>query len=147
MRVGKPNELKTQAFPVLTARISETELSKWFPVSFHYLTDPQETPEPSKAALIQLDQGVYFVLYWGEWSKQLKLEIASSTDASQFLEALLREVPLPRTRIIWRRRDARLPRQVAAKRVSANTAKVSSRKVKSTSARSAAKTNARGKRT
>ena len=36
MRVGKPNELRVPAFPLLTARISEAELTKWFPVSFHH---------------------------------------------------------------------------------------------------------------
>jgi len=119
MRVAKPNELKTNAFPVLTAQITETELSSWFPVSFHQITDPQEAPEPSKAALIKLDTGDYFVLYYGEISKQLMLRIPSATDPSEFLSALLREVPLPRTRILWRREGARLPRHIAAKRVTA----------------------------
>ena len=135
MRVGKPSELKTPAFPVLTARISEAELSKWFPVRFHYITDPEETAEPSKAALIRLEEGEFRVLYWGEWSKQLKLEIPSTTDPSRFLNALLREVPLPRTRIIWRRSDARLPRNIAAKRVSLGTASVSRKTERSTSNR------------
>jgi hypothetical protein len=129
MRVGKPDELRTRAFPILTARISESELSRWFPVPFHYLTDPQETPEPSKAALIRLDQGEYFVLYWGEWSRQLKLEISAATDPSVFLDAFFREVPLPRTRILWRRQGVRLPRHIAAKTVSAKSA--STRKTKS----------------
>src|SRR5688572_3231155 len=107
MRAGRPDELSVQAFPVLTARISETELSKWFPVPFHDLTDPQETPEPSKASLIQLEQGEYFVLYWGELSKQLKLEIPAATDPSNFLDAFFREIPLPRGRILWRRQGDR----------------------------------------
>ena len=117
MRAGKPHELTTEAFPVLTARVSEAALSKWFPVSFHHITDPQEAAEPSKAALIRLDAGDYFVLYWGELSKQLMLRIPSATNASRFLNALFREVPLPRTRIVWRRQDAKLPRHIAAKRV------------------------------
>jgi hypothetical protein len=119
MRVAKPNELKTHALPVLTARISERELAKWFPVSFQHIDDPQEAPEPSKAALIKLDAGDYFVLYYGEISNQLTLRIPESTDGSAFLSALLREVPLPRTRIIWRREDARLSRQIAAYRLTA----------------------------
>lgn len=126
MRAGKPDELKVQAFPVLTASISETELSKWFPVPFHYLTDPQETPEPSKAALIRLEQGEFFVLYWGEWSRQLKLEIPAATDPSGFLDAFFREVPLPRGRILWRRQGARLPRRIAAKTMSAGAGRTTS---------------------
>lgn len=85
MRVGKPNEMTVQSFPLLTARISEAELAKWFPVRFHSITHPQETAEPSKAALIRLDKGEYFVLYWGEWSRQPKLKIPSATDPSRFL--------------------------------------------------------------
>ena len=115
MRAAKPNELKTHAYPVLAAAISEAELSEWFPVQFHHITDPQEAPEPSKAALIKLDAGEYFVLYYGELSNQLMLRIPTSTDASSFLDAFFREVPLPRGRIVWRRQDARLPRYVAAR--------------------------------
>jgi len=118
MRTAKPNELKTHALPVLTASVSEAELPKWFPVSFQHIDDPQEAPEPSKAAVIKLDDGGYFVLYYGEISNQLTLRIPESADASAFLAALLREVPLPRTRILWRREDARLPRHIAAHRVS-----------------------------
>lgn len=147
MRMGKPNELRMPAFPLLTARISEAELTKWFPVPFHHITHPQETAEPSKAALIRLDRGEYFVLYWGEWSKQLKLEIPSATDPSQFLDAFFHEVPLPRTRIIWRRQDARLPRRIAAKQISANIAGTRSRTPKSASKLRSSKAKARAKKT
>ena len=119
MRVAKADELKDNALPVLTASVSEDELSQWFPFELHRLTHPQEVPEPSKAALIKLDTGDYFVLFWGEISKQLMLRIPETTDASKFIGAFLKEVPLPRARILWRRRDARLPRQFAAKQVSA----------------------------
>lgn len=118
MRAAKADELKVNAFPVLTARVSATELSKWFPVELHTLTHPQEVPEPSKAALIKLDTGEYFVLFWGEISKQMMLRIPSATDASQFVNAFFKEVPLPRRRILWHRDDVRLPKTVAAKRLS-----------------------------
>jgi len=123
MRVAKPNELKSHALPILTARISESELVKLFPVRFQQITDPQEAAEPSKAALIELDTGDYFVLYYGEISKQLMLRIPEASDASAFLSALFREVPLPRRRILWRREDARLQRHIAANRVSAPVAR------------------------
>lgn len=119
MRIANPDELKEPAYPVLTATISESELAAWFPVPFHHITDPQEAAEPSKAALVRLDAGDYFVLYFGEISKQLMLRIPSKTDASEFLSAFFREIPLPRARIVWRREDARIPRHVAAKRVTA----------------------------
>ncbi len=119
MRVAKPDELKTHAYPVLAAAISEAELSKWFPVAFQHVTDPQEAAEPSKAALLKLDDGAYFVLYYGELSNQLMLRIPTSTDASTFLSSFFREVPLPRGRILWRRQDARLPSHIAAKSIAA----------------------------
>jgi hypothetical protein len=119
MRVAEPDELKTHAYPVLTAAISEAELSRWFPVPFHYITDPQEAAEPSKAALVKLETGDCFVLSYGELSNQLMLRIPTSTDASDFLNALFTEVPLPRARIVWRRQDARLPRHIAAKTITA----------------------------
>src|SRR5438477_3834403 len=123
MRVARPHELTSHAYPVLTAAISEAELSKWFPVTFQNITDPQEAAEPSKAALIKLRTGDCFVLYYGHLSNQIMLRIPTSTNASEFLDALLREVPLPRSRIVWRRQDARLPRHIAAKTVAASAAK------------------------
>jgi hypothetical protein len=114
MRVAKPNELKTHAYPVLAAAISADELSKWFPVAFQHISDAQEVAEPSKAALIKLDEGMTFVLYYGELSNQLTLRIPTSVDAPSFMRALFAEVPLPKGRIVWRRQDATLPSNVAA---------------------------------
>ena len=48
MRVARPSELKTHAYPVLAAAISPDELSKWFPVSFQHITDAQEVPDWTK---------------------------------------------------------------------------------------------------
>lgn len=118
MRIAQADELQVNALPVLSAQISESELSKWFPFKLHRLTHPQEVAEPSKAALIRLDTGDYFVLFWGEISNQMILRIPEATNASKFLSAFFKEVPLPRTRVLWHRSDARLPRQVAAKEVS-----------------------------
>lgn len=117
MRVAKPNELPTHAYPVLAAAISPQELAKWFPVSFQDITDAQEVPEPSKAALLQLDEGSYFVLYYGQLSNQLTLRIPTSVDAASFLRGFFKEVPLPKARIVWRRQDAVLPSNVAARSV------------------------------
>jgi hypothetical protein len=117
MKAAKPNELKTHAYPVLSAAISDEELSRWFPVKFQHITDPQEAAEPSKAALIKLDAGHYFVLYYGELSNQLTLRIPTSVDAAAFLRSFFQEVPLPRSRIVWRRQDAHLPQNIAAKTV------------------------------
>jgi hypothetical protein len=106
MRVAEPDELKTHTLPVLTARITEAELAEWFPVRFHHITDPQEAAEPSKAAVIRLDSGDYFVLSFGEISRQLILRLPPATNASRFLTAFFREAPLPLDRVLWSRDDA-----------------------------------------
>jgi hypothetical protein len=80
--------------------------------------------------LIRLEQGSFFVLYWGEWSKQLKLEIPAASEPSGFLDAFFREVPLPRGRILWRRQGVRLPRHMAAKTVSAGARRTTASKAK-----------------
>lgn len=119
MRTANPSELQSHAYPVLTAAVSEDELAEWFPVTFHEITDPQEAAEPSKAALVRLDGGDCFVLYYGRLSNQLMLRIPTSTKAADFMDAFFREVPLPRARIVWRRQDAALPRRIAANTVAA----------------------------
>jgi hypothetical protein len=110
MRVAKPEELQVYTFPVLTAHITDAEFSDWFQVPVHHITDPQEAAEPSKAALVQLNSGDYFVFYFGELSKRLTLRIPSATDPTRFAHAFLHEVPLPRERIVWLRDDVELSR-------------------------------------
>ena len=113
MRVAEPDELRTHAYPLLMAAISEAEFARWFPLPFHHVTDPREEPEPSKVALLELD-GHYVAVFYGERSNHLTLRIPTSTDPVAFLEAFFREVPLPVSRIVWRRHDARLPREATA---------------------------------
>ena len=120
MRAAKPGELKENAFPVMTARISERELGQWFPVAFQEISDPLATPEPSKGALVKLEGGEYVVLYWGCDSEELTVRIPANVDPSTFLGSFFREVPLPRSRVSWRRPGARLPQVVAARRVTAS---------------------------
>lgn len=106
MRRAKPQELKTAAVPAMTARLSEAELRQWLPVRFDRITDPLATPEPSKGALIQLEAGGYVVVYYGEESHELTLEIPEGThDSSGLVSAFMREVPLPSSRVLWHRPD------------------------------------------
>jgi hypothetical protein len=101
----------------MTAKLSELELTEWFPISFQEIDDPWAAPEPSKGALVKLDAGEYVVLDYGKDSSQLTVRIPSGIDASECLASLFREVPLPRSRVMWRRADAQLPRHVAANTV------------------------------
>jgi hypothetical protein len=117
VRVAAPDELNENAFPVMTAKLSELELTEWFPISFQEIDDPWAAPEPSKGVLVKLDAGEYVVLDYGKDSSQLTVRIPAGIDASECLASFLREVPLPRSRVLWRRADARLPRHVAANTV------------------------------
>lgn len=117
MRRAKPDELKEQAFPVMTARLTEAELGAWFPIPFDEINDSWAAPEPSLGALASLDAGEYVVLDYGRDSNQLIVRIPSNRDASSFLISFFREIPMPRNRVLWRREDAKLPPLVAAKRL------------------------------
>ena len=114
MRRAKPHELSDHAVPVMTARITEAELAKWFPIPFDELSDPLEVPEPSRGALVQLDNGAFIVLNYGKESSQLTVEFPESIkDRSALIAAFFREVPLPAARVLWYRRDMRLPKPSA----------------------------------
>jgi hypothetical protein len=94
----------------MTAHLSEAELLEWLPVPFDDIDDPLATPEPSKGALIELENGAYVVVYYGKDSKQLTLEIPEATrDSSELVASFFQEVPLPLSRVLWHRPDTKLP--------------------------------------
>lgn len=109
MRTAKPNELTEHAVPVLAAQLSESELSRWIPVTFQDIDDPAAVAEPSKGALVKLEGGPYVVLFYGKESGQLVLRFPLSQNASADLRHFFREVPLPPSRIVWHRPDVELP--------------------------------------
>ena len=109
MRAAQPHELTERALPVMTAAISEAELEEWLPFRFQEITDPLAAAEPSRGALLQLDSGQYFVVYWGRDSGQLTVRIPEAVEPSFFLSSFLDEVPLPHARITWVRDGVRLP--------------------------------------
>ncbi len=114
MRAAKPDELREHALPIFTARVSEAELRKWFPVSFQTITDPWAAAEPSEGALVQLNSGDHFVVYWGHDSGDLTVRIASEVDPALFLASFFREVPIPRSQVNWVRDGVELPRLLRA---------------------------------
>jgi hypothetical protein len=96
----------------LTALVLPGEMEEWFPVKLQPVSHPYEGREPCRAALIQLDAGPYAVLFWGERSKMLMLQVAPTLDPTEFVSTLLQEVPLPTERIRWCRSHAYHPRRV-----------------------------------
>jgi len=120
MRRAKPQELQERAVPVMTAQVSEAELLEWVPVQFDDIEDPLATPEPSKGALVELESGDYVVLFYGKDSGQLTVEIPEATsDSSELIASFFSEVPLPLSRVLWRRADTHLPKRAkrSARRV------------------------------
>jgi transcriptional regulator of arginine metabolism len=115
MRPAARDELRRYAIPLFVAKISESELGKWFPVRFHDIADPQATREPALGALARLDAGQYFVIYYGKVSSELTVRIPRSENASAFLRAFLSEVPSLGSRVIWHRKGVRLPRMKASR--------------------------------
>jgi hypothetical protein len=113
MRRADPRELAVPALPVVTARLTEAELSKWLPIRFDAIDDPLQVPEPSLAALAELDSGGFVVLTYGKDSNQLTVELPQATKSfSSLLAAFFREAPIPASRVLWHRRGTRLPKRV-----------------------------------
>ena len=100
MRVAKPEELKTEAEPALKVRLPEGELSKLFPVRMKNI-DPLSEPEPSKGILLRLESGDYAVLIYGKVSETLTV-LAVRPKLAKTVDNLLKEVPIPDEKIIWR---------------------------------------------
>jgi hypothetical protein len=109
MRVAKPNELNSYAMPVLTAHLTENELSKWIPVRFTDINDPLAVPEPSMDALMKLASGKYVVLSYGKKSQTLFVRAPETGDLSAYVRDFFSEVPLPRSRVTWRKAGVSLP--------------------------------------
>lgn len=109
MRAAEPHELTERALPVMTATISEEELAGWLPFRFQEISDPLAAAEPSRGALLQLDSGQYFVVYWGRDSGQLTVRIPEAVEPASFLSSFLLEVPLRRAQITWIRDGVPLP--------------------------------------
>ena len=114
----------------MTALLSEAELLEWLPVPFDDIDDPLATPEPSKGALIQLENSAYVVVYYGKDSKQLTLEIPEATrNSSELVASFFHEVPLPLSRVLWHRPDTKLPATTDAPATEPIRAKRSARRV------------------
>jgi hypothetical protein len=100
MRVAKPEELGTEAVPALKVQLPEEELSKLFPVRMKNI-DSLIEPEPSKGILIRLQSGDYAVLIYGKLSETLTV-LAAPTKLAKTVDSLLKEIPIPDAKIIWR---------------------------------------------
>lgn len=100
MRAAKPEELGIEAVPALKVQLPEEELSKLFPFRMKNI-DPLSEPESSKGILLRLQSGDYAVLIYGKLTETLTV-LAAPTKLAKTLDNLLKEVPIPDEKIIWR---------------------------------------------
>src|ERR1044071_4573361 len=120
MRLAEPHELTSPAVPVLAAHLSEDELSRLVPIRFKDITDPLETREPAKGALVQLETGGYVVLLYGCSSNELSVELPNVRNLTRSVAEFLREVQLPLSRVFWHRPDVELRQPRFAESASGN---------------------------
>ena len=120
MRLAEPHELTTPAIPVLAAHLSEDELSRLVPIRFKDITDPLETREPAKGALVQLQTGGYVVLFYGCSSNELSVEFPNVSNLTRRVIEFLHEVPLPLSRVFWHRPDVELRQPRLAEKASSS---------------------------
>src|SRR5919205_2093663 len=120
MRLAEPHELTTPAVPVLAAHLSEDELSRLVPIRFKDITDPLETREPAKGALVQLSTGGYVVLFYGCSSNELSVEFPNASNLTRSVTEFLREVQLPLSRVFWHRPDVELRQPRVAEKISSS---------------------------
>jgi hypothetical protein len=127
MRAANANELTERAVPVLAARLSEAELADLIPVEFQDINDPEATAEPSKGALIQLAAGPLVVLFYGKESGRLVLESPASANATRNVLLFFKEVPIPKSRVLWTRPDVVIVSQQEAESVPSSRSSVGGR--------------------
>lgn len=101
MRQAKADELQSDAFTALMARLPEVELRKRFPVQFLDI-DTFAEAEPSMGALVQLESGGYVGLIYAKLSETLKILLPEGMDPKTGIDALLEEVALPPSTVTWR---------------------------------------------
>jgi hypothetical protein len=98
MRRADPQELREDARPALLLSLSEKRLSELFPVPFSSM---ESEPEPSKGALVQLASGNYIVVAYGAVTRRATVSFPVSVDVHDAIEALLREVALQPSEVLW----------------------------------------------
>lgn len=113
MRRADPEELREDVRPGLLLSVSEDRLRELFPVGFTALA-PAAEPEPSKGALVRLGSGHYVVVVYGTVTERATVSFPVSADVHRVMDALLGEVPLQSSEIVWTA-EADAPRRAGAR--------------------------------
>jgi hypothetical protein len=101
---ASPEELQTEATPVIQAGLDESTVRQLIPVDFESL-DPLAGPEPSMGALVRLETGLLAVVIYGLVTQTLLLKVAQNEVSADSVRKLLEEIRVPRGSIRWQHPD------------------------------------------
>lgn len=100
MRRAQPLELNEDTVPTLVLEVSERRLKELFPVSFTAV-DSLSEPEPSIAALVQLDSGTYCVVTFGSITHRTTISVPVTADAGRAAAAVIVETGVRKDEVRW----------------------------------------------
>ena len=100
MRRAQALELNEDAVPALVLEVSERRLKELFPVNFSAV-DPLAEPEPSTAALVQLENGTYCVVTYGSITHRATVSFPATADAGRASASVIRETGVRKDEVRW----------------------------------------------
>lgn len=100
MRRAQPNELQEDAVPAMVLQTSKQRLRELFPVRFSAM-DTFAEAEPSRGALLQLNDGPFVVVIYGTLSHRTTVSVPVSANVRKTIQSLVREVGITRDDILW----------------------------------------------
>lgn len=100
MRRAQARELNEDAIPALVLEVSEQRLRELFPVRFSAV-DPLSEPEPSIAALVELESGSYCVVTFGRVTHRATVSLPETAEVSRAVVSLFRETGIRKDEVQW----------------------------------------------
>ncbi len=100
MRRAQALELNEDAVPTLVLEVSERRLKELFPVNFSAV-DSLAEPEPSTAALVQLESGAYCVVTYGAITHRATISFPVTVEARRAAASVIREAGVRKDEVRW----------------------------------------------
>jgi len=107
MRRAAAHELNEDVIPALVLDVTEQRLRELFPVPFSSV-DSSAEPEPSIAALVELETGGYCVVTFGLVTHHATISFPEAADVSRMAASLCREIDIRKNEVQWAATDARV---------------------------------------
>lgn len=100
MRAAPPEALTVDVRPVMMFRMSDSDVSRLFPVQFQDV-DPFAAPEPTRAALVRLNSGRLALVEFGKVTSSVTISVPQGASVGETLADLRREAPIAEDAITW----------------------------------------------